>query len=399
MPFEASGCVTGGVIMLIERLRVHGLLSFGPKGIDLPLEPLNVIIGPNGSGKSNLLQTLGLLRTAASGGDRLFNRRNWEHLLWRGPPHVADDAPAKAIVVATVKAPEWEESRAYSLELFLNNGQRYKESIRPAGEFGDDADATDEQRLLNSLHRQYAKIRLYNNWTVGAYAAIRNGQGPPAPLKWETAEESSATTPPTARDYPSRRDLYDAIDYSPHDGYWLNETAANLPGVISRFTRDRRDTLAKHMDRLYDGIVDISAPFEDGKASVVIEERNGRRIPAERLSDGTLRYLSLLTILLDPDPPPLIGIEEPELGLHPDIVFELSKLLVEASERTQLVVTTHSPALIDALTDHPTSVVACDKHEGQTWFKRVTPGVAEVWLNDNSLGEVWSMGGIGGNRW
>ena len=110
-----------------------------------------------------------------------------------------------------------------------------------------------------------------------------------------------------------------------------------------------------------------------------IEESSGRQIPAERLSDGTLRYLSLLTVLLDPDPPPLIGIEEPELGLHPDIVFELAKLLVEASERTQLVVTTHSHTLVDALTDHPTSVVACDKHEGQTWFKRADPEVLESW--------------------
>ena len=383
--------------MLIERLQVKGLLSFGPKGIDLPLEPLNVIIGPNGSGKSNLLQTLGLLRTAAGGDLAMFNRRNWEHLLWRGPPRVADDAPAKATVVATVKIPEWEESRAYSLELSPNDGQRCQESIRPAGEFSDDADATDEKRLLNSLHRQYANIRLYNNWTFGARAPIRDGQGPPASRS--IAEKTWDPTPRTRDEYPSRRDLYDVIEHSRHDGYWLTETAENLPGVISRFTRDRRDTLAKHLDRLYDGIVDISTPFENGKASMVIEERDGRRIPAERLSDGTLRYLSLLTILLDPDPPPLIGIEEPELGLHPDIVFELAKLLLEASKRTQLVVTTHSTTLVDALTDHPTSVVACDKHEGQTWFKRVTPGVAEVWLNDNSLGEVWSMGGIGGNRW
>ena len=400
MRFEASGCVTGGVIMLIERLQVRGLLSFGPKGIDLPLEPLNVIIGPNGSGKSNLLQALGLLRTAATAnGDRLFNRRNWEHLLWHGPPHVADDASAQATVAAMVKIPEWEESREYLLELSLNDGWRYQESIRPAGEFGDDTDATDEQRLLNSLHRQYANIRLYNNWTFGSRAPIRDGQGPPASRS--IAEKAWDPTPRTRDEYPSRRDLYDVIDYSPRNrkDYWLTETAENLPGVVSRFTRDRRDTLAKYLDRLYDGIVDISTPFENGNVSVVIEERDGRRIPAERLSDGTLRYLSLLTILLDPDPPPLIGIEEPELGLHPDIVLELAKLLLEASERTQLVVTTHSTTLVDALTDHPTSVVACDKYDGQTRFKRVDPDALEAWRDEPGLADIWSAGGIGGNRW
>ena len=168
---------------------------------------------------------------------------------------------------------------------------------------------------------------------------------------------------------------------------------------ISRFSSDRRATLGKYLNRLYDGIVGITTPFIDGKVSVMIEESGGRQIPAERLSDGTLRYLSLLTVLLDPDPPPLIGIEEPELGLHPDIVFEMAKLLFEASERTQLVVTTHSHTLVDALTDHPTSVVACGKHEGQTWFKRSDPEVLESWLEEYSLGRVWSMGGIEGNRW
>ena len=122
-------------------------------------------------------------------------------------------------------------------------------------------------------------------------------------------------------------------------------------------------------------------------------------IPAGRLSDGTLRYLNLLAILLNPNPPALIGIEEPELGLHPDVIYDLAELLVEASARTQLVVTTHSPTLINALTDHPTSVVACGKHQGQTWFKRVTREALEPWIDEHSLGEVWSMGGIGGNRW
>ena len=377
--------------MLIERLRVQGLLSFGPDGIDLTLEPLNVLIGPNGSGKSNLLQVLGLLRTAAGGNRALFDGRDWEKLLWHGPPHISDDAPAKARVVADVKPPGMERQWEYHLELFPSAGGHVKEHIPMSG--------TSE---LAILHRHYSDIRLYNNWAFGSLASIRDGQGPPAKSSWPSGTENLGSIPPMGQDNSGRykRDLYDPIASWPYqDDKWLTETAGNLPSVISRFSSDRRVTLGKYLDSLYDGIVDITTPFIDGKVSVEIEESSGRQIPAERLSDGTLRYLSLLTVLLDPDPPPLIGIEEPELGLHPDIVFELAKLLVEASERTQLVVTTHSHTLVDALTDHPTSVVACGRHEGQTWFKRVTPGVAEVWLNDNSLGQVWSMGGIGGNRW
>ena len=351
--------------MLIERLRVQGLLSFGPDGIDLPLEPLNVLIGPNGSGKSNLLQVLGLLRDAAGGQDRLTNGRDWGKLLWQGPPHVEPDAPTIATVGVTVSMAEWEQSLAYSLKILER--VQIRESVDWADAGRSDKATLDEKDAINQLHRKFGRIRLYNNWEYGELAAIRKGQG------------------------------HSDLPYS--DGPRLTETVGNLPALISRFSSERKEALTKRLYRLYDGIVAVHTPFEDNKVSVVIEEAGGRQVAAERLSDGTLRYLSLLTVLLDPDPPPLIGIEEPELGLHPDIVFELAKLLVEASERTQLVVTTHSHTLVDALTDHPTSVVACDKHEGQTWFKRVTPGVAEAWLNDNSLGQVWSMGGIGGNRW
>ena len=377
--------------MLIERLRVQGLLSFGPDGIDLPLESLNVLIGPNGSGKSNLLQVLGLLRTAAGGDWAALYGRNWEKLLWQGPPHMRDDAPAKAMVVAGVKLPGMERQWEYHLELFPSTGLPVKEYTPMLGT-GD----------LAILHRHYSDIRLYNNWAFGSLASIRDGQGPPAKPSWASDTEDPGPIPVAGQDNGERykRDLYNPIASWPYeDDKWLTETAGNLPSVISRFSSGRRATLGEYLKRLYDGIAGVATPFTGGKVSVVIEESNGRQIPVERLPDGTLRYLSLLTVLLDPDPPPLIGIEEPELGLHPDIVFELAKLLVEASERTRLVVTTHSHTLVDALTDHPTSVVACGKHEGQTWFKRVTAGVAEAWLNDNSLGQVWSMGGIGGNRW
>ena len=167
----------------------------------------------------------------------------------------------------------------------------------------------------------------------------------------------------------------------------------------SNFSASNRDNLTRCLSKFYDGIVGFSTPVKSGKVSLILEESGGRQIPAARLSDGTLRYLSLLTVLLDPNPPPLIGIEEPELGLHPDVIYDLAELLVDASTRTQLVVTTHSPTLIDALTDHPSSVVACEKHDGQTHFRRVNPDDLASWQGDRGLGELWSMGSIGGMRW
>jgi predicted ATPase len=122
-------------------------------------------------------------------------------------------------------------------------------------------------------------------------------------------------------------------------------------------------------------------------------------IPATRLSDGTLRFLCLLVILLHPEPPPLICIEEPELGLHPDVLPVVSDLLKEAGERTQLIITTHSADLIDELSDMPEAVLVCEKIEGATQINRLNPEELSIWLKDYSLGKLWQRGDIGGNRW
>jgi predicted ATPase len=103
-------------------------------------------------------------------------------------------------------------------------------------------------------------------------------------------------------------------------------------------------------------------------------------IPATRLSDGTVRYLCLLAVLCHPQPPPFVGIEEPELGLHPDVLPGLADLLVDASSRTQLLVTTQSDILVDALTSTPESVVVCEMTDGATKLRRLNQEDLRPWL-------------------
>jgi predicted ATPase len=107
----------------------------------------------------------------------------------------------------------------------------------------------------------------------------------------------------------------------------------------------------------------------------------------------------LLAILCDPEPPPLICIEEPELGLHPDILPKVADLLRVAAERTQLLVTTHSDILVDALTEQPETVVVCEKHAGQTEMRRLDATHLAHWLKDYRLGQLWIRGELGGTRW
>jgi predicted ATPase len=95
----------------------------------------------------------------------------------------------------------------------------------------------------------------------------------------------------------------------------------------------------------------------------------------------------------------LVCIEEPELGLHPDILPTIADLLIEASSRMQLVVTTQSDILVDALTEIPEAILVCEKCVGSTTMKRLKKGDLESWLEKYALGDLWRMGEIGGKRW
>jgi predicted ATPase len=216
------------------------------------------------------------------------------------------------------------------------------------------------------LGREYDKIRVYREWDTGPQSGLRALQ---------------------------RADL-------PPD--FLLEDASNLCLVLNDL-KGRADIEPMLIDRLrefHEPITGLHVGIYGGPLQVSLHERGlNQPIPASRLSDGTLRYLCLLAILCHPSPPPLICIEEPEIGLHPDILPTVAKLLVEASQRTQLIVTTHSGPLVDALTGTPEAVVVCEKEEGSTAMHRLNKDALKEWLDNYSLGHLWRTGELGGNRW
>jgi predicted ATPase len=158
-----------------------------------------------------------------------------------------------------------------------------------------------------------------------------------------------------------------------------------------------RTALLDGLRDLYEGLTDFDVSIEGGTVQVFFLESNFT-IPATRLSDGSLRYLCLLAILNDPEPPPLIGLEEPELGLHPDLLPKVADLLIAASQRTQLIVTTHSDILIDALSEQPESLVICEKHKGSTTMRHLAREEVQPWLEKYRLGQLWTRGQLGGTR-
>ncbi len=387
--------------MLIQRLRVSGLLSFGPSGIDLSLEPLNVLIGPNGSGKSNLLEVLALLRAAPTNLPQPIKEmggvREW---LWKGP-----SAQKEALIEAVVCYPQGKQPLRHALSISENGGRFEVVDERIENRDSDHGksdpsffyrlqrgqpvlnDVSEKSRKLRRetvkpdqsvlsqvrdperypevawLQEQYEAIQLYRSWSFGPAASLRLAQS--AHLRSD----------------------------------FLADGGENLVLVLSKIRPKVKSEFLASLGRLYEGIEDFHLTVEGGNVLLFLEESGGREIPSTRLSDGTLRYLCLLAILLHPDPPRLIAIEEPELGLHPDVVPHVAELLVRASERTQLVVTTHSRMLVDALTDQASCVVVCSKENGESRTERLDAAALKAWLAKYSLGDLWSMGELGGNRW
>ena len=387
--------------MLIRRIKQTNLLSFGPDFGELELKQLNVVIGPNGSGKSNLLEGIAILRSAPRDMAAPIREGGGIHdWIWRGKPE------GTAVIEAILENPQRSQPLRYRLG-FVERGQRFE---------------LIEERIENEQsYRGHAKPYIYYEQTNGR--AVLNYKDEtrrdlrPDEVKPDQSILAQRKDPDQypeltylgealshiriyrewalGRDTPSR--LPQKADL-PND--FLQEDGKNLALVLNSFQGKPavKRRLLDALHKLYEGITDFHISIEGSRVQLFLEEGDVV-IPATRLSDGTLRYLCLLAILCHPQPPPLICIEEPELGLHPDILPTVSKLLLDASERSQLIVTTHSDMLVDALTNEWWSIVVCEKHDGQTVMRRLDEEKMTAWLENYRLGELWSSGEIGGNPW
>lgn len=389
--------------MLIHELTLQGVLSFGSETPPLEMRPLNVLIGPNGSGKSNLIESIGLLRSAPGklaapmrgpGGGGVGE---W---IWKGAKteHAHIEAvvdnpsglqPLRHIIVFRETASRFElvdeaiENRdpdaGHDHPFFFyryqsgnptlsvrDGGKRelQREDVAPDESILSQRKDPDQYPELTHLANAYANIRLFREWAFG---------------------RSSVFRAPQAADLPGDR---------------LEEDFSNLGLFLNHLRGDpaAKKRMLEHLRNLYEGLDDFDVRIKGGTVEVFLTEGDFV-IPASRLSDGTLRYLCLLAILCDPDPPPLVCIEEPELGLHPDLLPKLADLMRETSDRTQLVVTTHSDVLVDAMTEEPESVVVMEKHDGQTSMNRLEAKNLQSWLEKYRLGALWTRGDIGGTRW
>ncbi len=386
----------------IKKIRLSNILSFGSKPQEIHLGPLNVLIGPNGSGKSNLIDVISVLQAADKDiADPVRKGGGVHNWLWKG----SEEVPSAKIETVIGHPFDPDSDIRYSFS-FTADGQQFKiadefleRESNKTEEGGDhfyyrfeqgypyikpkESPGTftiflhnpqlsilsqrkdpDQFPEITWLGEQFHSIKIYREWRFGMKSILRSPQ--PADLKTD----------------------------------FLSEDCSNLGLILNKIRLNSTDKkrFKDYLKEFYAGIDDFDISVEGNTVQIFLQE-DEYTIPAVRLSDGTLRYISLLAILCHPNPPPLICIEEPELGIHPDIILTLAELLVKASRRTQLIITTHSEALVDQLTHTPESVIVCEKEKDGTAMKRLSADKLKLWIEEYSLGELWRKGEIGGTRW
>lgn len=368
--------------MLITSIKPSNLLSFAEGQTPIELMPLNILVGPNGAGKSNLIECIRLLQTATQA--KATPPLEW---LWQGQ-HEQPVARLEAVINYPAGARNlryWLEFTA-SEESFKLTDERVENEHPDAGHgksyfyfaYQKGWPVTNVKSVRRQLKRDdidteisvlaqrknpvaypeiswlglsFGHIRVYQDWVCGHLSPLRLA---------------------------GKADLPDDF---------LAENFENLTNVLAKLWQvdESKATIFRYLKRMLPDLQDIEFSEADGRLCLHIKESSGL-IPASRLSDGTLRYLCLLVILCHPSPPPLVCIEEPELGLHPEIMQAIAQLLREASARTQLIVTTHSDLLVEEFVSTPENVLAFAKDQGHSQLSRLDAKGLEDWLDQFTLG-------------
>ena len=359
----------------IDRLTINGFKSI--RRLDrFKLESLNVLIGANGAGKSNLVSYFRMLGEMVEGRLQTWTR---------------GQGSADRIVSFGVK----ETSKLESFVEFGLNG--YKFVLEPTVEGG--FSFVIEQIFFDGL---YGK----------KWIPLGSGHGE-AKIK----EQFKASKKGSEADYCYSSiaswkifHFHDTSDTagvkrvcSLHDNDYLRQDASNLAAFLFR--------LAKETPEIYQKIrkiITLAIPFFDDfvlkPQKLPTEEEQIRLLWRQKdsdyalwpsqLSDGSIRFICLVTALMQPDPPSTIIIDEPELGLHPYAITLLGSLLRSASKRMQVIVSTQSVPLVNEFAIEDLIIV--EREQNATVFKRYTEEEFKTWLDEYSVGELWEKNILGG---
>src|SRR5258708_24076346 len=358
----------------LEKITIKNFKSIRDQ--TLALGQLNIFIGGNGSGKSNLIEAFRFLR---------------EIVIQNLAAYTATKGGANNLLYFGRKT-------STEMELFLEFGEgqvsnSYRVRLR----------GTDEDNLII--------------WTETAYYHDKK-RYPDKPYDRPVATGQKESKLKLVDHLSAKQVLGDLESYRVYhfhdtsdtaavkgtcdleDNRFLREQAQNLPAFLFWLQQKKPDHFANIVDTIrniapfFDEFRLAPSRLNESKIRLEWKERaSDAYFNAASLSDGTLRFICLATLLLQPELPSVVLLDEPELGLHPAAVTVLAQLLSSASTRTQILVATQSVSLVNQF--RPEQIWTVERAESQSVFRHLSHNDMSAWLDDYALGELWEKNVLG----
>lgn len=360
----------------LDKLSITGFKSIQDLQ-NFELKRINILIGSNGSGKSNFIDFFRLLREFISGNllayvkksggisDILFNGRKSTHQI-----EFETRFGARGF--------------RFSLEpdsgdgcIVKNEARYYSGGITGWWEFGGNTEGFSKlAREAQSNHLSDSKYSLPVYYAIASWIVYHFH---------DSSSQSAMRHSEIIQDNKVLR--YDASNIAPYLLRLRNESIESYQGI--------RQAIRLAMPFFNDFLLTPETLGEKQKVNLSWMQK-GSDYPMQpyHLSDGSIRFICLATALLQPNPPSTIIIDEPELGLHPAAISLLAEMIKDAAKRTQLIVATQSPALIDNFDIE--DIIVVKRHGGSSNFERLQGKDFVTWLEEYSVGELWTKNVIQG---
>lgn len=358
----------------LDRAVIKGYKSI--KDLDLKLKPLNVLIGANGSGKSNFISFFKVLNNLVN-----LNLQNV----------VAKSGGANSLFYFGTKETEEIEFKLY----FGQNSYLVK------WQASDDSKLYFSSEKLGFLGEGYS-MPIINDLGSGHFET-------------QLIEESKRYTRMVIADYIISNlrqwkvyHFHDTSDTSKmkqicsiEDNDFFKEDASNLAAFLYLLQEKHPNNFKSIIET-----IKLVAPFikdfylspsklDESKIRLKwVNVDSDEYFDVSQLSDGTLRFICITVLLLQPKLPSTIILDEPELGLHPFAINILASLFQSVSKKTQIIISTQSVALMDNF--EPEDIIVVDFINNESNFKRLEKEKLVDWLEDYSLGELWEKNLLGG---
>ncbi len=351
---------------MLKRISIKGYKSI--KDATIELKPINILIGANGVGKSNFVSFFKLVNNIYEQNLQGYSLAcGLDSLLYYGRKRTDE---------------------IYGLLDFGSNG--YEFSLKPTNQ--GTLYISKEVSLYSGSSITYPKTNILESTiktsTYRRNAYLRDRFSSYKIYHFHDTEQNS---------------MLRAHSCNIDDNQRLKPDAANLPAFLY-YLKQKNPTALKRMEMIIRSVMPYFDRFDLhpkrlDNTKIGLEWRDktdlDKYFDAADLSDGSLRFMALTALLMQPDMPQTIIIDEPELGLHPVAISKLASMIKSASKRnSQLIVSTQSADLISYF--NPEDVITVDRSNGQTTYNRLKTEDLKLWLDNYSLGELWSRSIISG---